>query len=365
MKLPALSIYTYFAISLVQLASMSACGKSSQPKQGAPPGTSQTSARVTKISSLPATDASYEIQFVSVNDCFLSMPNGLWRSIDGGRNWEMVHHATGYWDTVIRVRFFDTTRGWMQTHSGWLKSEDGGRTWQPFVTPLSSSGSLRDVKFISRDIGWIAGAALRVASPKELKVGIPRHLLDDITGKVLTPIIYRTDDGGKTWRVQNIPASLGNIEKIDFVDSDHGIAVGFAAFQTRDGGKTWHETKDPQTCDEDGEEGESEGDLWAYLLDSTYQWIVFDNGRMLRTTNGGQTWVELQPCDQTRPIVIYFSSQTHGYGLGSDGLLYETTDAGKQWLKIDAIKYHSLSFLDSRHVWLVSDQGLFRINDQP
>ncbi|HYR76569.1 MAG TPA: hypothetical protein VEM96_12090 [Pyrinomonadaceae bacterium] len=292
------------------------------------------------------------------------MAKGLWRSIDGGKNWEMVHRVTDYWETITKVYFLDTKFGWMETHNGWFKSEDGGQTWTPFETPLSSSGSFRDVKFISRDTGWIGGAALRVPSPKELKLGVPRHLLDDITGKVLTPIIYRTDDGGKTWRVQNIPANLGDVKDIDFIDSDHGIALdGPEAFHTRDGGKTWLKVNDPQTCDGNGEEGGYEGKpYWAYLFDSSSQWLAFDDGRILRTTDGWRTSVELQPCDQNRPTVLHFSSQNRGHGLGSDKFLYETSDGGKQWIRVGTDKYDSLSFLDNQGAWLVSERGLFRLN---
>lgn len=352
-----------FAVSFLQALLMSACISSSRTLESIPQSAPPKSARITKISDLPATGAWRRVQFINVDDCFLSMPKGLWRSIDGGKTWEMVHQVTNYWETIARVHFFDNKSGWMKTFNGWYQSKDGGQTWTPFVTPLSSSGSFRDVKFISRDTGWIGGAALRVPSPKELKLGVPRHLLDDITGKVLTPIIYRTDDGGKTWRVQNIPANLGDVEDIDFIDSDHGIALdGPEAFHTRDGGKTWLKVNDPQTCDGNGEEGGYEGKpSSAYILDSSFAWIAFDDGRMLRTANGGEAWLEIQPCDQSRPVVVHFSSQTRGHGLGLDGFLNETTDGGKQWVKIGTDKYDSLSFIDQQHVWLVSDRGIFRV----
>ena len=83
---------------------------------------------------------------------------------------------------------------------------------------------------------------------------------------------------------------------------------------------------------------------------------------MLRTTNGGLTWIELQPCQQNRPLVAHFSSQDHGIGLANDRFLYETIDGGKQWIKIGTDKYGSLAFKDREYVWLVSENALFRID---
>jgi len=306
---------------------------------------------------------------VDENDCFFSTPDGIWRSTDGGKTWEAVHQSADYQETITRVQFRDLKLGWMENHSGWYKSEDGGHTWMPFETPLSSSGRLNNVNFISSDTGWIAGAALRSPSREELVSGrvpnVPRDLLDDLTGKVLTPVIYRTDNGGKTWSFQTLPSNLGSIEDISFVDPNYGIALsGPEAFHTRDGGKTWIKVKDPRNCVDEGD-GVYEGKpASVYLLDSSFQWIAFDDGRVLKSNNGGQTWTEAQPCDQTRPVVVHFWSQDHGVGLGSDGYLYGTTDAGNSWSKIDTNKYDSLTFLGNQQAWIVSERGLFRIKEK-
>ena len=360
-------VLPFFAVSFLQFLLASACVSSSRTLKSEPPSEPQEPARITKVSDSPATGAWRRVQFVNLENCFFSTPNDLWRSTDGGKTWQEVHHTTDYWDTITKAQFLDVTLGWMETHRGWYKSEDGGHTWMPFETPFSLSGELREVKFISRHTGWIGGAALRPPSREELGSGgipnVPRQLLDDTTKKVRTPIIYRTDDGGKTWQIQTVPASLGNIEYVNFIDSDYGIALsGSIAFHTRNGGKTWIKVNDPQTCVGDEKDGLYEGKTsWAYLFDSSSQWLGFDDGRLLRTTDGWKTAVELQPCDQSRPLVFHFSSQSRGIGLGSDGLVYETIDGGKEWVRLATDKYDSLSFLDNQHVWIVSERGLSRI----
>jgi photosystem II stability/assembly factor-like uncharacterized protein len=292
------------------------------------------------------------------------MPKGLWKSSDAGKSWEVIYQTAEYEQAIARAYFLDRKFGWIETRKGWSKSDDGGHSWSSFETPLSSPNKLWDVQFIDPETGWIGGATLRTPTREETKMGIPRGLLDDITKKILTPIIYRTNDGGKTWRVQATPGDWGYVRHIRFIDSDVGIALtDHDAIRTHNGGATWTKVNDPRACLNDEERGLYEGKpSSAYTLDSSFAWIAFDDGRMLRTTaNDGQTWLEIRPCDQSRPVVIHFSSMNRGHGLGSDGFLYETTDGGKQWVKIGADKYESLSFLGNEHLWLVSERGLFRV----
>lgn len=358
-------------MSLAQVALISACVSSSHRLDSKPATPPQETAWITKLSNLPASDAGYRVQFVSENDAFLASSKGLWRSIDGGRNWKQVHQAPESEKTITKARFLDGTVGWMETNSGWYKSEDGGNTWALFVTPLSFPvNKLWDVKFINQNTGWIAGAALRAPFREELGSkglpNVPRHSYDDITKKVLTPSIYRTDDGGRTWQRQTVPGVRGYIKTIRFIDPDHGIALSdHNALQTRNGGKTWLAVQDPQTCVDKNEEagGYEGGPASAYWLGSSSAWIAFDDGRMIKTTDGWQTSLELQPCDEVRPVVVHFSSQERGIGLDSHGSLYETTDGGKQWTRVGTDKYESLSSLDSQHLWLLSERELFRVNN--
>src|SRR6266849_4223058 len=180
-----------FGLALTHTLITSACVSSSRTIESATPTATPDSSRVIKIGDLTAKGAWRHLQFVDENDCFFSTPDGIWRSTDGGKTWEAVHQSADYQETITRVQFRDLKLGWMENHSGWYKSEDGGHTWMPFETPLSSSGRLNNVNFISSDTGWIAGAALRSPSREELVSGrvpnVPRDLLDDLTGKVLTP----------------------------------------------------------------------------------------------------------------------------------------------------------------------------------
>jgi len=79
------------------------------------------------------------------------------------------------------------------------------------------------MKFINADTGWVGGKAL------SNKMGL----------------VARTVDGGKSWRVSEVPGTL-EIQSLDFVDGSIGWAVGFDIHKTVDGGRTWtRESVDP------------------------------------------------------------------------------------------------------------------------
>src|SRR6266849_5846965 len=343
------------------------CVSTTHAPQEPPARSVDPNSSISEISKLPSSDAWNSVQFVGDNNAFLATPKSLWRSVDGGRTWEKVYETADYDHTITKVYFLDTSSGFLESRTGWFESRDGGYTWAPFVNPFSSSGRLRNVRFVNRNTGWIAGATLRAPSEHELgstgTANVPRYLYDDITKRVFVPIVYRTDDAGKTWRAQTLPSNLGSIEQLSFLDSNYGIAVGdHEVMLTLNGGATWRRVIDPHTCVTNKDTPYEGTPASAYILDSSFAWITFDDGRMLRTMNGGMDWLELQPCKQNRPTVIFFLDQDRGYGLGKDGVLYKTTDSGKQWIKTATDKYSSLSFIDREHAWVVSDRALFRIN---
>jgi hypothetical protein len=70
--------------------------------------------------------------------------------------------------------------------------------------------------------------------------GLSVFFLDDTTGWVVTPRgIYRSDEGGRSWR--KLPKSPRDVLRVWFLDSERGYAVGVGrnVHQTVNGGKSW------------------------------------------------------------------------------------------------------------------------------
>ena len=95
------------------------------------------------------------------------------------------------------------------------KTSDRGVTWQSIGYPaLSGDLSILDVKFITRDLGYVSGTRPSVAEN-----------------------IFRTTDGGATWTQVNL--SAGGF--VDFADATHGwvVNIGGLGYRTTNGGTTW------------------------------------------------------------------------------------------------------------------------------
>ena len=89
-----------------------------------------------------------------------------------------------------------------------------------------------------------------------------------------------------------------------FFDINNGVALGqFAFYYTRDGGRTWKVPKFPAGCVgadflDETHEGRA---VSVAMLDSNTFWLAFDDGRMMRSENGGRTW-----CDLVQPGTVPF-----------------------------------------------------------
>ena len=170
------------------------------------------------------------------------------------------------------------------------------------ATPYETAGDLTGIEFVSPTQGWVVG----------------QHT------------IMATTDGGAHWRVQR----SGNLDlsSVDFISGQDGWAAGpTTLLATTDGGAHW--TSLPEPCP---------------LIDSvhfispttgfavaggrnggTVNTLPPDQGGVVLTTgNGGRTWRKV--ATPANAQTVCFSDPQHGW-LGAAGLLYRTSDGGRNW----------------------------------
>jgi photosystem II stability/assembly factor-like uncharacterized protein len=148
-------------------------------------------------------------------------------SKDGGKTWNtQTINNTG--NGVVKMR---TPQKISLMGSGPTQvSADGGNTWDTFSRPKPlGNGFETGVSFTSPSTGYAVGRK------------------DTIKGDWQKALIFKTTDGGRTWKrvfAKVLPSRLSPIPdgffSIAFANQKKGIAVGRGAIvRTKDGGDTW------------------------------------------------------------------------------------------------------------------------------
>ncbi len=135
------------------------------------------------------------------------------RTDDGGMTWRMVHHAPREERPLLDVWFRDARTGFAVGAYGYfLATGDGGRTWTPRMI------GEEDFHF-------------NVLAP----AGSGRLFLAGESGAV-----YRTDDGGDTWRKLSSPY-VGSWFGALALDANRLLLLGLRGrlFRSEDGGESW------------------------------------------------------------------------------------------------------------------------------
>ena len=257
---------------------------------------------------------------------------------------------------------------------GVWRSTNGGNSW----TPVFDSQDVQAIGAIAIDP---ADAATVWAGTGE---GAPRN--DVVQGDG----VYRTDDAGKTWHhVLTLHNALVSKIVIDpknpanvvvgvlgdpFADSlDRGI------YRTSDGGRTWKKTLyvSPRTGVSDiaaaeGESGVLYAGMWDYRRTGWSSQSGGANGGLYKSVDFGATWTRLSgnglPSGQTGRIGVAVapSNAKRVYALieSKQGLLWRSDDGGVTWKMISKNTliderpfYYTHVFVDptdQNHVWALS-----------
>lgn len=332
--------------------------------------------KVQKISDLPRTDGWQKLQFINEQEGWLADSRSLWRTTNGGTRWEPIYSITADEQQIKSFHFLNSKMGWMQSLNRLYMSEDGGRTWAQLSTPLDfPRGDLQAVSFMTDGkVGWVAGGVYRQISRKELlQGGYPNNAVATIANNsyaVLEGSIFRTDDGGVTWRQQFRTPEVYRFLSLYFTNGEHGLALGDTeVLYTEDDGEQWQAVDFKASCVDQKFMETFEGHPTdAYFANSNVGWLSYSDGYMARSTDGGRTWCDLRYPEDARSNrdkffqKLHFTNLTRGWGLSSDGFLYETKDAGATWTRVDVnVRFEDIHFLNADEGWAIAKEGLFRI----
>ncbi len=232
------------------------------------------------------------------------------------------------------VSFSGESAGWAVGQYGTvLRSEDGGKSWSYQRSNITRD--LMGVFAISREKGCAVGRA---------------------------GTIMRTDDSGTNWhRVESGVACQYN--DVAFISPQDGFIVGEfeSILRTKDGGANWElihggepeeidfsQIEEGEILDEDfGMEEEVYTLKSIYFLDSEHGWTAGEYGTILKTIDGGKSWLKVNSGTEHSLSGIEFLNANLGFAVGLDGIIIKSVDGGISWTKDKpTIKthYYDLSF---------------------
>lgn len=313
------------------------------------------------------------------------------RTADGGNLWTVVTPpglADNLWG--IGDEFYDANHAWLSFRSADELSEvvfhtgDGGETWAESAVRRGGNGLVYGgrLDFINPKRGWL--------------LITPEHGMSSRPGE-----LYQTSDGGKTWSKVAGSATLGPALEnglpfsgpFSFRDTRTGWVGGQqgAAFDpvhplymTQDGGRTWRPQELPLPSERAGGKldvtappvffpaGGQDGVLPTIFVPESYR--ASDYATLFYTTgDGGRTWREQGLLPATGPTSFATATswwawrdEPNASGLAAPvrGQLYRTIDGGENWTAVAPAgdlaralekgeKVRQLDFVSEKSGWLL------------
>lgn len=260
------------------------------------------------------------------NTIFVGTQRGVYRSQDGGDHFQRMNLTDGRIVWSIKFHPHDPNIMFLGTEgSEVFKSTDGGNNWAYLATIINPNS--HEMAFATRILG----------------IGIEPNNPDQMYAALEVAGAAGSTDGGKTWTIitENF---TGDVDLLDL----HGVAVGAAGSKTafisnrtgvwrsRDRGSSWENLNFSSFSNIQYSRGiEVAPDNPNTLYACVGMNFGSQEGGVLRTTDGGDTWHRfdkgINPASTTFGIAINEHQTEQVYFCTRKGQVFGTHDGGDSW----------------------------------
>lgn len=254
-------------------------------------------------------------------------------------------------EPISDIYFVDEFTGYIGGVDGIYKTSDGGVNWNLLPYFQNGSGISDSIHYIAMNQHYLGFATQNIGY--------------SVGWNALTngEIIIKTSDAGSSWGIQHnvnpnndpFQSIQRTLRDISVIDINNVVAVGYMGriLSTKDGGVNWEVYQ-----------LDDEIDLETVQFLDTNVGFAAGGSTFLRTTNGGNSWIEINT--EFHINDLHFVDQNIGFGVTSSGVILKTMDAGESWSESNYRSSSSLrkiQFLSSQMGYVVGSNEILKTED--
>ncbi len=308
----------------------------------------------------------------------VSFDGYILKTSNGGNNWSIVNFT--YNKHYYGLYFFNSVLGFaFGGYNGVLdRTTDGGNTFQDLSNGQYFGDYIFDIKFINEQTGWMAlgdadypkgifkstNGGINWFSQNFINKGLESltklHICNNDTlfcvGDYGT--ILKTINSGISWNYQTT-GILKWLNSIDFINENTGWMTALfernsSVYKSTDGGVSW-----------DSVATFSNNYRKIYFLNNLTGFTIGDYGKIERTSDGGNTWNNIESGTNQLNLGIYFLNQMTGWIVGNGGVIIKTTNSGLMWNRISNLNdvITDIFAINEDDIWICGYDSLYRSKD--
>ena len=288
--------------------------------------------------------------------------------------------SSGTTNFLNSVHFINASEGWVTGASGTLlKTTNGGSTWSAITnTGVDPSKGFNSVRFLDQNVGWVGGlySVVRTLDGGASWTGLQYYgsILDyrNALFPVSSTVAWAVGGGSAPsrqirWRYTCLDGTIREeywammiwghkFMSVYFVDPDNGWSVGWDGHIIRissaSGSSPVFTVQTSGTTQQLNE---------VQMLDNNSGWVVGNFGTILKTTDGGNTWIPKTSGTFVDLKGVCFITPNIGWIVGEGGLILATSDGGNTWTPESSgvtSELASVFFVDSLNGYAVGANGV-------